>query len=222
MPVERFLSPPSARRATCIGRLPHRHNRDFYPRPPRGGRPTFFTRVVKRVKFLSPPSARRATPTDEADVLQQLDFYPRPPRGGRRRHKRGIQADFGISIPALREEGDADHHPRWSYCNISIPALREEGDHICVGKRGEVWDFYPRPPRGGRRHRERNQCDGSYFYPRPPRGGRPKDILMGLPLKEFLSPPSARRATVAGQVELFDQVDFYPRPPRGGRQGQRR
>ena len=35
-----------------------------------------------------------------------------------------------------------------------------------------VRNFYPRPPRGGRR-RHQNSCrQGRYFYPRPPRGGR--------------------------------------------------
>ena len=35
----KFLSTPSARRATTLHLLRERVNRDFYPRPPRGGRP---------------------------------------------------------------------------------------------------------------------------------------------------------------------------------------
>ena len=35
-------------------------------------------------------------------------------------------------------------------------------------------NFYPRPPRGGRRlTTPENRCRKSNFYPRPPRGGRP-------------------------------------------------
>ena len=34
---------------------------------------------------------------------------------------------------------------------------------------------------------------------------------------EFLSTPSARRATVDGSTRYADLTDFYPRPPRGGR-----
>ena len=34
-----FLSTPSARRATRQGIITHLHKHDFYPRPPRGGRP---------------------------------------------------------------------------------------------------------------------------------------------------------------------------------------
>ena len=33
-------------------------------------------------------------------------------------------------------------------------------------------NFYPRPPRGGRRTRHSGGTLLSYFYPRPPRGGR--------------------------------------------------
>ena len=36
-------------------------HRDFYPRPPRGGRPMDFTRPSRIFGFLSTPSARRAT-----------------------------------------------------------------------------------------------------------------------------------------------------------------
>ena len=34
---------------------------------------------------------------------------------------------------------------------ISIHALREEGDKVKTGRKNVVNDFYPRPPRGGRR-----------------------------------------------------------------------
>ena len=33
----------------------------------------------------------------------------------------------------------------------------------------------------------------------------------------FLSTPSARRATLPGWVVQYVRADFYPRPPRGGR-----
>ena len=56
-------------------------------------------------------------------------------------------------------------------------------------------NFYPRPPRGGRRY-TRTLCALKFanFYPRPPRGGRP---------------PSA--------ILVVGYLNFYPRPPRGGR-----
>ena len=79
---------------------------------------------------------------------------------------------------------------------ISIHALREEGDSRAARTDGILHDFYPRPPRGGRRK--------SDFYTAP--------------ASTFLSTPSARRATPA----IYDGKKlfyFYPRPPRGGRPG---
>ena len=58
--------------------------------------------------------------------------------------------------------------------SISIHALREEGDAP-----GKIF----------LRHRP-------YFYPRPPRGGRPAGAMQMTAVNEFLSTPSARRATV--------------------------
>ena len=78
-----FLSTPSARRATrdqrsylnpihisihalreegdAIGGKPSGAPGDFYPRPPRGGRPDSLTMGGVAKPFLSTPSARRAT-----------------------------------------------------------------------------------------------------------------------------------------------------------------
>ena len=57
-----------------------------------------------------------------------------------------------ISIHALREEGDllptVPRFPSWA---ISIHALREEGDLARVARCSTLSNFYPRPPRGGRR-----------------------------------------------------------------------
>ena len=80
----KFLSTPSARRATVFVSPESSPGRNFYPRPPRGGRrsPTVFGWGV--FLFLSTPSARRATKV-----------------GGH-----GLQVRR-ISIHALREEGDS-------------------------------------------------------------------------------------------------------------------
>ena len=145
-----FLSTPSARRATSQAYFSFRRciisihalreegdrNRcfradrsaDFYPRPPRGGRP---------VRFLL--------------LHVQQDFYPRPPRGGRPRAAIGGDKQKEISIHALREEGDlsirplprmtANFYPRPP--RGGRPGQRHCADHL--------QNFYPRPPRGGRR-----------------------------------------------------------------------
>ena len=146
-------------------------------------------------------------------------FYPRPPRGRRRENIQCEAKLLAISIHALREEGDAyePFHLR-EKIEISIHALREEGDFLPVYFVLDRYNFYPRPPRGGRhpaRHRPvaqqrflstpsaRRATSISmsfakaflHFYPRPPRGGRPKTTQGRGHRHKFLSTPSARRAT---------------------------
>ena len=217
---------------------------NFYPRPPRGGRPTTPTRSVRRTYF-----------------------YPRPPRGGRLAGYHGGHRDGGISIHALREEGDDDSAhlvvdallflstPSARRATviarrgvvvdvISIHALREEGDHPSAARsltssrflstpsarratpeiaaienllrkflstpsarratripgqeRVGPRNFYPRPPRGGRRAAASSLARlMDDFYPRPPRGGRPRRLVPSEAKIQFLSTPSARRATDA-------------------------
>ena len=102
---QRFLSTPSARRATRRGRGTRRNPRHFYPRPLRGGRRVSSRPSSATPGFLSTPSARRAT--------------ERGRRGGR----------LGdISIHALCEEGDITGRFGTGYTGISIHALCEEGD----------------------------------------------------------------------------------------------
>ena len=124
-----FLSTPSARRATMILIWYMNADEDFYPRPPRGGRPGQQTandtpigisihalreegdvRLLYQRQppcgFLSTPSARRATRRTKQETTEKRDFYPRPPRGGRRRGCKIRRQHHGISIHALREEGD--------------------------------------------------------------------------------------------------------------------
>ena len=126
------------------------HSANFYPRPPRGGRPVFRLLWLYHSIFLSTPSARRATHPysswergsnisihalrEEGDhsthtlVFVHKNFYPRPPRGGRHQACGAARPPGKISIHALREEGDLAYSAAWSALQISIHALREEGD----------------------------------------------------------------------------------------------
>ena len=195
-----FLSTPSTRRATRLpgglGRVPdisiHALREegdkagepvtipinDFYPRPPRGGRPFAL-----------------------ASHILVTDFYPRPPRGGRPVALPNEPGNRFISIHALREEGDVKGWLRATEVTrfLSTPSARRATARSALSAQ-VVRDFYPRPPRGGRPPgsiARGRPCD---FYPRPPRGGRLQRVIDCVQLFQFLSTPSARRATLIGSL----------------------
>ena len=168
---------------------------NFYPRPPRGGRRPPLQSIPRNTRFLSTPSARRATRS--FDLSQPI---------------------IRISIHALREEGDR-LRPRSCvvFSHISIHALREEGDFSSSQYLTRVGDFYPRPPRGGRRTNQAICQLGYQFLSTPSARRATPSARSSKWAKLFLSTPSARRATWPWTVFVALPADFYPRPPRGGR-----
>ena len=261
-PVE-FLSTPSARRATrdfhrassfrsisihalreegdprSIMRLQVRYN--FYPRPPRGGRPGSLSEPHRPVLFLSTPSARRATPgaVQGRDLRPDISIHALREEGDGDRFL--LRHIAGISIHALREEGDKRQWPRPTARTISIHALREEGDGSSPIKFHARRGFLSTPSaRRATKLPPRKRSSQKNFYPRPPRGGRQsghpaldagvrisihalreEGDRAGIPpsmrVSEFLSTPSARRATRRWLGRGSGTDYFYPRPPRGGR-----
>ena len=146
----KFLSTPSARRATLRRTRSCTLPKNFYPRPPRGGRHDGLSRAVmfqlisihalreegdglsclfQQGEFISIHALR-----EEGDPRPSLSsplstyFYPRPPRGGRPADTicRCMKKKF-LSTPSARR---ATQHPgtRRPSLKISIHALREEGD----------------------------------------------------------------------------------------------
>ena len=71
----RFLSTPSARRATRTQECYAQDDRHFYPRPPRGGRLTGDAALLPEDLFLSTPSARRATAKTERKPSAFVSLY---------------------------------------------------------------------------------------------------------------------------------------------------
>ena len=173
-PVSIFLSTPSARRATAKLDFCSAAVADFYPRPPRGGRPTRPEAGTPEKEFLSTPSARRATiclmPSSGANGY----FYPRPPRGGRL-----MEPERPVREPAF----------------LSTPSARR------ATALSRFWTtrsryFYPRPPRGGRRHGPPQDAAGRVISIHALREeGDLSASTMCNPCSQFLSTPSARRAT---------------------------
>ena len=80
-------------------------SRDFYPRPPRGGRPSQFGKSTSS---------------------QSISIHALREEGDLQKH--GFKRRLVISIHALREEGDVQPRCAGLVPGISIHALREEGD----------------------------------------------------------------------------------------------
>ena len=212
----------------------------FYPRPPGGGRRCLPHRHPLLQKFLSTPSGWRATGGVTVTIDSMDDFYPRPPGGGRLQRAVFLRSHVGISIHALRVEGDTeafilffaafqflstpsgwratkDKNPEAEGRVISIHALRVEGDKSRKGGVQLSGYFYPRPPGGGRPCSTPPTKRSLNFYPRPPGGGRPEEREAYEALVQFLSTPSGWRATLETCRSSFKISNFYPRPPGGGR-----
>ena len=213
---------------------------NFYPRPPRGGRPHLLVLLGSDVlisihalreegdlnrgvsldqldisihalreegdpvqgawsqrhgQFLSTPSARRATVRSSGAKVFLCYFYPRPPRGGRPAWKSAcFPAQRFLSTPSarratLRQRRYAVHH------GISIHALREEGDLPPKLANRMTLYFYPRPPRGGRRGYASGSSADPRFLSTPSARRATSALLGGGKNSLFLSTPSARRAT---------------------------
>ena len=122
----------------------------FYPRPPRGGRRLRCTLIFPASLISIHALREEGDPSDYRPNAWTGDFYPRPPRGGRPAALVHFAALAVISIHALREEGDGNPLPLLSGHPISIHALREEGDPMRFSVSTPQENFYPRPPRGGR------------------------------------------------------------------------
>ena len=82
---------------------------------------------------------------------------------------------------------------------------------------GGEWNFYPRPPRGGRLNCICSNPRSLKFLSTPSARRATCDATLGKGYEVFLSTPSARRATRGGQERALAILNFYPRPPRGGR-----
>ena len=160
------------------GEMSAAEERDFYPRPPRGGRLQTITDIDVSAKIsihalreegdLSMGAAQRwkgdfyprpprgGRPDRRGSSWRGLsDFYPRPPRGGRHSRKFVFHGfNVFLSTPSARRATVSSLEDATSSI-ISIHALREEGDQRHQADLPQPGDFYPRPPRGGRQQKQR-------------------------------------------------------------------
>ena len=190
-----FLSTPSARRATAINLGSGAMRGDFYPRPPRGGRPGNTQAQTRRSTFLSTPSARRATTSATAISRKQRNFYPRPPRGGRL-----IRSIFHTRICVF----------------LSPPSARRAtgcSQGICFGSR-----FLSTPSARRATARRRFHCGlGQGFLSTPSARRATQGERVSLANSEISIHALREEGDQLQPFTALVECDFYPRPPRGGR-----
>ena len=122
-----------------------------------------------------------------------------------------------ISIHALREEGDDKRVCKGVILIISIHALREEGDLIAPTKIDlQAISIHALREEGDLRTDAPDVIANISIHALREEGDYNTEAIKLL-LKEFLSTPSARRATNVDMAILGKEANFYPRPPRGGR-----
>ena len=173
--TRKFLSTPSARRATPRGFFSWPRLGNFYPRPPRGGRPRGFFSWPRLGNFYPRPPRGGRRRLGAWRRRCTTYFYPRPPRGGRLFSDCVVPCVLVfLSTPSARRATRL-FPPYFVHQHISIHALREEGDVLFM---------------------ELLVILHENFYPRPPRGGRHRVLSGAMPELLFLSTPSARRATL--------------------------
>ena len=225
---------PSAARSSCQAAY-------FYPRPPCGGR--LFCRV--------PP--RAACGISIHVPLAGDDHQPR----------RAVRAPqlISIHVPLAGDDSSGSASASASRISIHVPLAGDDTRHLRLCQncprflstsplRGTThrpkvlqtnfYDFYPRPPCGGRPGAQTFRADQENFYPRPPCGGRRFSksgrgrcyfISIHVPLagddiiavtrgklhQPFLSTSPLRGTTHPRPAIIAVTRDFYPRPPCGGR-----
>ena len=188
--------------------------RNFYPRPPRGGR-------------RGEPWHGQRRPAISIHALREEGD----------RGLAGACSKSQISIHALREEGDDRSHQTAAVpVAISIHALREEGDpfELTTWPMGRTFLSTPSARRATRTGKPRPTAPQLFlstpsarratgarfsistssvnFYPRPPRGGRRRRWRSRKHQSRFLSTPSARRATKLGRAMLRSSRRFLSTP----------
>ena len=192
--------------------------KDFNPRPPRGGRRSDWEICVMRSVFQSTPPARGAT-GQAMRIHSPHQFQSTPPARGATAASWAKLIDIKISIHAPREGGDRRMYAAIRAARqISIHAPREGGDARRSRQRTWASRFQSTPPaRGATTPPAAENSPPSLFQSTPPARGatRPQSG------RRCSFPISIHAPREGGDVALaghrLEHGDFNPRPPRGGR-----
>ena len=217
VPGDFYPRPPRGGRPSGI--IYSKLRSDFYPRPPRGGRRSIRDSPSTSINFYPRPPRGGRPDCLRWSICRAQYFYPRPPRGGRRSLRADLTAQVEISIHALREEGDSEVPGMYAAKSkfLSTPSARRATALCELDAALNKISI----------HALREEGDAA------PTGG-----FQGG--SRFLSTPSARRATpfaacwtIPTKISIHalreegdppghqqgprSSPNFYPRPPRGGR-----
>ena len=207
---DRFLSTPSARRATHPCPACRKTGPISIHALREEGDGIFGEGTENALLFLSTPSARRATLWNVVEVFTYM-----------------------ISIHALREEGDRAGSVRGMTVNLflSTPSARR-ATWLALSICGFSTDFYPRPPRGGRHGTAAVHLYTVEFLSTPSarratvyiagwriavrisihalrEEGDSRYVLGLSAFWQFLSTPSARRATAKTETKSLFSYKLY-------------
>ena len=103
-------------------------------------------------------------------------------------------AEFLSTPSARRATSAAGAHRGGNGRFLSTPSARRATSEVSSDESAQD-NFYPRPPRGGRRHATGNHCKASRFLSTPSARRATCQPRPGSRPDQFLSTPSARRAT---------------------------
>ena len=147
---------------------------DFYPRPPRGGRRCLRSVSSCSTAFLSTPPARRATSVssnpfavasisihalrEEGDTalceldaaLNKISIHALREEGDQHLLSCTLQHVIFLSTPSARRATSVLDTSVTATVFLSTPSARRATSLLSTAL-GTPTDFYPRPPRGGRR-----------------------------------------------------------------------
>ena len=214
----------------------------FYPRPPCGGRHQQRAYREANREFLSTSPLRGTTVEGRPESGGSFKFLSTSPLRGTKNSciVKCSRIIISIHVPLAGDDRPrCCPAPRRGWISIHVPLA---GDDAVRSKRSvRLWDFYPRPPCGGRLEVVAGLLLPDNFYPRPPCGGRlvrrlcakkPFVISIHVPLAGDDGRHSRRRAylqRISIHVPLAGDdpsalrvcggcgIYFYPRPPCGGR-----
>ena len=127
--LSRFLSTPSARRATVPCDSVCQTIEDFYPRPPRGGRLLSVFQPVAGIEISIHALREEGDPTTRVRVagVHRISIHALREEGDLARDKDGNPVGIFLSTPSARRATHSTHTLVFVH-KISIHALREEGD----------------------------------------------------------------------------------------------